>query len=254
MGRQARLPAIMWVSKPMTRPDRTAVPARPASPFPRLPSGRLRPPCWHPASAAAAGPPRPARRPPPPARPTAPAGRRARRGVLCGAGRRQVHGRDRRVGRGCARAGPGRARGPPRPVDRRLQATRRGDRAPRAGPRRPRRAGPRHRRLAGRPAAILTSRPWAAGPPAAAGGRGRRQDPARQRPPRSRAGPPAGGDGPRHRRGPGPDRGGRHDQPDHPVPLLDGLDLAGQVVTADALSRSRHKTRSTPGESRPTGW
>jgi len=38
MGRvhveQARLPAIMWVSKPMTRPDRTTVAARSSSPIP----------------------------------------------------------------------------------------------------------------------------------------------------------------------------------------------------------------------------
>jgi Transposase DDE domain len=77
----------------------------------------------------------------------------------------------------------------------------------------------------GRPAATPTSRPVTAGPPAASGGRGRRQDPARQRPPRPQAGPPAGGDGPHQPRGPGPDRGGRRDQRDqrdHPIPAAAG--------------------------------
>jgi predicted transposase YbfD/YdcC len=74
----------------------------------------------------------------------------------------------------------------------------------------------------------------------AAGGRGRRQDPARQRPPRSRAGPPAGSDGPHQLCRPGPDH------VDHTTneiarfrPLLDGLDLAGRVITADALHTHR---------------
>jgi hypothetical protein len=59
-------------------------------------------------------------------------------------------------------------------------------------------------------------------PGVAAGGRGRRQDPARQRPPPQSAGAPAGGDGPQHRCGPGPGRGGRQDQRDRPVPAAAG--------------------------------
>jgi DDE family transposase len=54
------------------------------------------------------------------------------------------------------------------------------------------------------------------------------------------------GDGPHQPRGPRPGRRRPHHQRDHPVlPLLDRLDLAATVVTADAL----HTNASTP-----TGW
>jgi hypothetical protein len=56
-----------------------------------------------------------------------------------------------------------------------LAATRRGHRAPRAGPRRSRRVGPGHQPVAGRPAA--TVEPATAATPPAAGGRGRRREP-----------------------------------------------------------------------------
>jgi hypothetical protein len=134
------------------------------------------------------------------------------------AGRRQVPGRDRRVGCGRARAGPG------RPEVRRHPLTAPGahppsDHAPRASLRRPRRPGPRHRRLAGRPAA---TDPAAAGAPPASGGRGGRQDSARQRPPPQVAGPLARRDGPHQPRGPRPGRRGGHHRRDRPVPAAAG--------------------------------
>jgi hypothetical protein len=110
--------------------------------------------------------------------------------------------------------------GTPRPPVRRLAATRRGHRAPGAGPHRRRRPGPCHRRLAGWPAATRSTVTDA--PPMAEGGRSRWQDPARQRPPPTPTGPPAGGDGPLHPRRPGPDRRGRHHQRDHRVPAAAG--------------------------------
>jgi transposase len=95
---QARLPAIMWVSKPMTRPDRRAclliIPHCCGCPA----AGRARRAGPRPVPQPAR-PPRPDHRPPPPARPTASTGRRARRRGLRGPGRRQVPGRHRRVGR-----------------------------------------------------------------------------------------------------------------------------------------------------------
>jgi hypothetical protein len=211
-------PRDHMVSKPMTRPDRRAclliIPrcsGCPAAGPPRCAGTRPVP-----RSARSL---RPARRPQTATRPAAHAGRGAGRGAGRRAGRGQVPGRDRRVGRGRARAGPGRAGGAPPPVDGRLALTRRGDRAPRAGLRRPRRPGPRHRRLAGRPAA---TDPAAAGAPPASGGRGGRQDAARQRPPPKVAGPLARRDGPHQPRGPRPGRRGGHHQRDRPVPAAVG--------------------------------
>jgi hypothetical protein len=106
--------------------------------------------------------------------------------------------------------------------DRRLAATWRGHRAPRAGPHRRRRPRPCHRCLASCPAATSTGEPATGGPLAAPGGRHRRQDPARQRPPQRPAGPPAGGNGPHHPRDPGADRCRPHHQRDRPVPAAAG--------------------------------
>jgi hypothetical protein len=90
----------------------------------------------------------------------------AGRGRSCGANRRPIPCRDRGVDKRRARPGAGLPRGPPRPVDRGLQATRRGDRAPRAGSHRRRLPRPCHRRMAGQPAATTRQppspppRPW----------------------------------------------------------------------------------------------
>jgi hypothetical protein len=59
------------------------------------------------------------------------AGRRARHRGRCGTDRRKIPGRDRRMGIGCARAGPGRARNPTATRSPARGATRRGDRPPR---------------------------------------------------------------------------------------------------------------------------
>jgi hypothetical protein len=136
---QARPPAIMWVSKPMTRPDRRA--CLPIIPIPAA-AHAVAPPRWPPTSAAAC-------LTTSPSSPTLDSG--VADGMRCarcwpwrlrGTGGREVVGRDRRVGRGCARPGAGRARRTPRPVDRCLQATCRGDGWSRAGPRRSCCAGP----------------------------------------------------------------------------------------------------------------
>jgi hypothetical protein len=206
MRRPARLPAITRVSKPMTRPDRTGPPCLPAHHplLQRLPSGWPCPLPWHPTSAEICSITSPSS---PTPDSDAAGGMRWPRSWPWRwprAGRRQV---------------PGRPGGAPPPVDGRLALTRRGHRAPRASLRRPRRPGPRHRRLAGRPAA---TDPAAAGAPPASGGRGGRQDPARQRPPPQPAGPLARRHGPHQPRGPRPGRRGGHHQRDRPVPAAAG--------------------------------
>jgi hypothetical protein len=131
-----------------------------------------------------------------------------------------------------SRSGPHSA---PAAMARPLQRPGRDHHSPHARPAGCRRPGQRHRRLAGRPGA--TTGAWPTRRPST-GGRRRRQDPARrQRGHRRRpSGPPAGLYGPRQPRGAGPTPGRRRPRRGAAfAPLLDGLDLAGVVVTADAL-------------------
>jgi hypothetical protein len=211
MRRQARLPAIMWVSKP--GPLRTAVPAC-ASPIPavaqRLPSGWLRLLRWRPTSAVACSTASP--RSPTPATGVADGTRWAR----CWPSRcwlapdpwpRWVSGPPTRPGRswprsGCATtrsAGSG-AHQPRPPCAACWPAS---TPAPSTVP-----------SVAGWPASPHLHQPpgrhhQPAGP---AGGRGRRQDPARQRPPPQVTSPFARRDGPHHRCGPRPSRRAGHHQ------------------------------------------
>ena len=79
-----------------------------------------------------------------------------------------------------------------------------------------------------------------------AGGRGRRHDPARQRPPPQPAGPSARRDGSHQPRGPRPSRGGGHHRRDRPVP-----------AAAGGVGPRRHRsppTTCTPNASTPSGW
>jgi hypothetical protein len=159
--------------------DQSGPPCLPAyhRPFLRLPSGWLRPLRWLPTSAVTCSATSP--RSPTPATGVADgnwsacsASRSARCWPAPDPWARSASGPATRPARTWPRSGPAAT------PDRHLAATRRGDRAPRVGPRRPRRPRSRHRRLAGGPATILTDTSAATGtPPAAPDGRHRRARP-----------------------------------------------------------------------------